>query len=213
MTYQEQRERMVEEQIRQRGISDERLLAALRRVPRHLFVPDEVRHQAYADHPLAIGEGQTISQPYMVALTLNSLKLQGHERILEVGSGSGYQTAILAELALEVHAVERLVALLKGAQECLEKLGYWNVHWSVTDGSLGLPELAPFDGIVVSAAVPEVPQPLISQLVTGGRIVLPIGSRETQMLTEIRKVDGSLARQEIASCVFVPLIGRFGWPA
>lgn len=212
MTFDEERAHMVEQQLRLRGLRDERLLAAFRKVPRHLFVPPPLRHEAYADHPLPIGGGQTISQPYMVALMSSHLRLQGHERVLEIGAGSGYQTAILAELALEVFAIERLPELLHTVQERLGGLGYSNVRCATGNGSLGWPDQAPFDAILVSAAAPDLPEPLLRQLGDGGRMVLPIGSQYTQTLVEVEKSRGALSRREIASCVFVPLIGEHGWP-
>lgn len=212
MSFAEQRERMVEEQLKARGLTDERLLAAFRKVPRHSFVPEECQPQAYTDHPLPIGAGQTISQPYMVALMTSRLQLQGHERVLELGSGSGYQTAILAELALEVFSVERLPELLQAASERLSDLGYLNVHLTTGNGSLGWPEHAPYEAIVVTAAAPDIPAPLLAQLTDPGRMVLPIGPQDAQMLTEVESRRGTVSQREIASCVFVPLFGRYGWP-
>jgi len=212
MTFDEQRARMVEEQLKARGLTDERLLAAFRKVERHRFVPPELQHDAYADHPLPIGAGQTISQPYIVALMTSLLHLQGHERVLEIGAGSGYQTAILAELALEVFSVERLPELLVSVQEHLRALGYLNVHFSAGNGSLGWPEETPFNAILVSAAAPDVPTPLLEQLADGGRMVIPIGAPQSQMLTHIEKRAGIFHRAEIANCVFVPLVGEHGWP-
>lgn len=204
---------MVEEQLKARGVSDERLLAAFRKVPRHLFVPAEFQQEAYADRPLPIGGGQTISQPYMVALMTGCLRLQGHERVLEIGSGSGYQTAILAELALEVYSVERLPELLRAVEERLSGMGYANVHLVPGNGSLGWPQHAPYDGMIVTAAAPDVPTPLLEQLGDGGRMVLPIGPQEAQTLVEVRKRHGIIHRREIASCIFVPLVGEHGWPS
>ena len=203
---------MVEEQLQRRGISDARVLAALRNVPRHLFVPEELHHSAYTDHPLPIGEGQTISQPYIVALMTSALHLQGHERVLEIGAGSGYHTAILAELALEVFAVERLPALMRHVSERLRGLGYLNVHLAPGNGSLGWPEHAPYDAIVVGAAAPDVPQSLVDQLADPGIMILPIGPPEAQMLTEVEKRRGAVHRRALTGCVFVPLVGREGWP-
>ncbi len=203
---------MVEEQLKARGLTEKRLLVAFQKVPRHLFVPPELQREAYADHPLPIGVGQTISQPYIVALMTSCLRLQGHERVLEIGAGSGYQTAILAELALEVFSVERLPELLVVVRERLDGLGYLNVHLSAGNGSLGWPEHAPYDAILVSAAAPEIPQPLLDQLVDRGRMVLPIGPQEAQMLIEVEKRRGTAQQKEIASCVFVPLLGQYGWP-
>lgn len=212
MSFAEQRDRMVEEQLKARGLADERLLAAFRKVPRHVFVPQELQQQAYTDHPLPIGSGQTISQPYMVALMTSRLQLQGHERVLEIGSGSGYQSAILAELALEVFSVERLPELLRSASERLIALGYLNVHLTTGNGSLGWPEHAPYEAIIVTAAAPDVPAPLLEQLTDPGRMVLPIGPQDTQMLVEAEKRHGAVSQREIASCVFVPLCGQYGWP-
>ncbi len=212
MTPEEQRLLMVEEQLKGRGLMDERLLNAFRKIPRHRFVPSEYQQDAYTDHPLPIGEGQTISQPYMVALMIDSLRLQGHERVLEIGAGSGYQTALLAELALEVFAVERLPALLAQAQHRLAEVGASNVHLTRGNGSLGWREHAPYDAILVSAAAPRVPPSLIAQLAERGRMVLPIGPPNGQVLTEVEKRRGSLQQRQLAGCVFVPLIGEEGWP-
>ena len=210
--FDERREQMVQEQLRARGIADERVLAAFRKVPRHLFVPEEVRAQAYTDHPLPIGSGQTISQPYIVALMTSHLRLHGHERVLEIGAGSGYQTAILAELALEVFSIERLPDLLLGVNERLSTLGYLNVHLSAGNGSLGWPEHAPYDAMVVTAGAPDIPPPLLAQLADRGRMIIPVGSPETQTLMEVEKHRHTILRREITSCVFVPLLGEHGWP-
>jgi protein-L-isoaspartate(D-aspartate) O-methyltransferase len=207
-----QRERMVREQLQGRGITDERVLAAFRAVPRHLFVPAEYQDDAYADRPLPIGSNQTISQPYMVALMTSLLGLQGHERVLEIGSGSGYQTAILAELALEVFSIERLPELLVPLMERLKRLGCLNVHVAPGNGSLGWPEHAPYDAILVAAAAPELPQPLLAQLGDPGRMILPIGTQESQMLIEVERRHGTVRQRQVAGCVFVPLLGQFGWP-
>ena len=206
------RARMVDEQIRSRGLTEQRLVAAFCKVPRHLFVPAKLRNEAYADHPLPIGEGQTISQPYMVALMTDCLRLHGHERVLEIGTGSGYQTAILAELALEVFSVERIPILLNRAKDVLERLGYQNVNLRHGNGSIGWEEAAPFDAILVSAAAPRVPEALLAQLADQGKLVLPIGERDAQQLVEVRKCSGIVQQREIAGCVFVPLIGEHGWP-
>ena len=210
--FEAERARMVDEQLKARGLSDARLLAAFRRVPRHLFVPPELQDDAYADRPLPIGGGQTISQPYMVALMTHGLRLQGHERVLEIGTGSGYQAAILAELALEVFSVERLPELLRGVSERLLSLGYANVRLCPGNGSLGWPEQAPYDGILVTAAAPNVPAPLLAQLADPGRMVLPVGPPEGQMLIEIEKSGGAVTQREVTGCLFVPLLGEHGWP-
>lgn len=210
--FDERRARMVEEQIKARGLTDERLLTAFRKIPRHLFVAEERQHEAYEDHPIPIASGQTISQPYMVALMTAHLRLQGHERVLEIGTGSGYQTAILAELALEVFSVERLPELLSAVSQRLQGLGYLNVHLSAGNGSLGWPEHAPYDAILVGAAAPDVPAPLVDQLTDHGSMVLPIGPQNAQLLHVVEKRGGMVVRKAVASCVFVPLLGRYGWP-
>ena len=212
MNFDAQRAHMVEQQLRSRGINQPRVLGAFNKVPRHLFVPAELQPQAYADHPLPIGGGQTISQPYMVALMTSQLNLQGHERVLEIGTGSGYQTAILAELALEVYSVERIPDLLIAAEERLSKLGYLNVHLTTSNGSLGWPAHAPYDAMIVAAASPELPQPLLDQLADHGRMVIPIGPAGQQMLERITKEGSQISRDAVVNCVFVPLIGVEGWP-
>ena len=212
MALDEARELMVREQLEARGITDPRVLQAFRRVPRHVFVPEDMRDHAHEDRPIAIPGGQTISQPYMAALMTELLRLQGHERVLEIGTGSGYQAAILAELALEVYSVERIPELAEAALRRWKELGYLNIHLALTPRGLGWPDQAPFDGIIVTAAVPRVPQPLVEQLAEGGRLVLPVGSREQQTLVQIEQVEGKPRSREIGSCVFVPLIGEYGWP-
>lgn len=204
--------RMVSEQLIGRGIRDERVVAAFRRVPRHHFVPMEAQGEAYEDHPVFIGSGQTISQPYMVALMTELLRLQGHERVLEIGSGSGYQTAILAELAREVFSVERIPELVAGASRRLQALGYLNVHIRCANGSVGWVEESPYDGILVTAAVPRIPDRLGDQLAEGGRLLLPVGSQEAQVLIQVEKRGGRLHTKQMTKCVFVPMIGEFGWP-
>ena len=212
MFFDEPWRRMVEEQLAARGLTDQRLLAAFRTIPRHRFVPEELQHEAYADHPLPIGAGQTISQPYIVALMTHALRLQGHERVLEIGSGSGYQTAILAQLALEVFSVERIPELASTAAARLERLGLLNVHFTTSNGSLGWPEHAPYDAILLAAAAPEIPTPLLQQLADPGLLVLPLGSASSQMLVRVERRRNHLQRTNLASCLFVPLIGRHGWP-
>lgn len=204
---------MVQEQIKARGISDERVLAAMFKIPRHLFVDKALWDQAYSDYPLPIGEGQTISQPYIVALMTAGLELSGKERVLEIGTGSGYQTAILAELASEVYTIERIDVLSEKAKEILSELDYSNVFYYVGDGTLGLPEMAPFQAILVSAAAPDVPSTYIEQLDEGGRLVIPVGSRYAQTLYQIiRQPDGAIKKIDFGGCRFVPLVGEFGWP-
>ncbi len=205
------RNRMVNEQIAARGIQDERLLDALRRLPRHWFVPEEYAHIAYADSPLPIGKGQTISQPYIVALMTELLELMGDENVLEVGTGSGYQAALLALLSRQVHTIERHAALAEKAEKALLQLGLTNVMVHVGDGSLGLPEYAPFQAIMITAAAPHVPKPLVEQLDLGGRLVLPEGGAGGQMLDRWRKRGDKLEQEHIAPVAFVPLRGQHGW--
>lgn len=200
--------RMVESQLRARGIADERVLSAMLRVPRHEFAPERYREQAYEDHPLPIAEGQTISQPYIVASMLEALQLSPQDKVLEVGTGSGYVTALLAELAPEVVSIERHASLAERACELLAGMGYTNVRIIVGDGSRGFAELAPYDVIIVSAAAPELPRALIEQLAEGGRMIIPVGSDDAQQLQLIRMVNG---QPEIVSrelCRFVPLVSE-----
>jgi protein-L-isoaspartate(D-aspartate) O-methyltransferase len=206
-----EREAMVREQIERRGIRDKRVLEALRSVPRHLFVPAEERRYAYHDGPLPIGEGQTISQPYIVAVMTELLELQGDENVLEIGTGSGYQAAVLGRLARTVHTVERYARLAQRAEETLRTLGVNNVFVHVGDGSLGWPANAPYHAIVVTAAAPVVPPALLDQLLPGGRLVIPIGGPEGQMLERwVRKAD-HLEREVLFAVAFVPLRGAAGW--
>jgi protein-L-isoaspartate(D-aspartate) O-methyltransferase len=205
------RNQMVTEQIISRGIQDERLLEALRSVPRHWFVPEEYVNIAYSDSPLPIGQGQTISQPYIVALMTELLELQGEENVLEVGTGSGYQAALLAFLAKQVHTIERYEALAEKAEKVLMKLGLTNVEVHVGDGTLGLPEYAPFNSIIITAAAPHVPQPLFDQLIDGGSLVLPEGGAGGQMLDRWRNKDGEYEQEHITPVAFVPLRGQHGW--
>ena len=202
---------MVEEQLRRRGISDRRVLEAMEKIPRHFFVLGDYRDSAYEDRPLPIGEGQTISQPYMVAIMTQSLELKGRERVLEIGTGSGYQTAILAELAQKVFTIERIPALTERAQKALEDLGYPNISFRSGDGSRGWPEEAPFDGIMVTAGSPDVPPTLKSQLAEGGRLVIPTGPRFTQTLYILTRERDRFTEEEVTGCVFVPLVGDYGW--
>jgi protein-L-isoaspartate(D-aspartate) O-methyltransferase len=211
VTFAAERNRMVESQLRQRGVHDERALEAMSRVPRHQFVPQRYQAQAYEDHPIPIGFGQTISQPYIVALMLEALSLQPSDRVLEVGTGSGYQTALLAELAAQVCSIERHAPLAENAASILRSLGYTNVTVLVGDGSKGLPEQAPFDAIIVSAAAPKLPAALFHQLAEGGRMIVPVGPPEAQELQLIRKRDGRPAVSHLEGCRFVPLIGGEGY--
>jgi protein-L-isoaspartate(D-aspartate) O-methyltransferase len=202
---------MVGYQLEARGIRDRRVLEAMRRVPRHEFVPEEIRHRAYDDAALPIGEGQTISQPYMVAAMTELLELKGGEKVLEVGTGSGYQAAVLAELAREVYTIELHEELSERAREIIGRLGYRNVHFRTGDGTLGLPGEAPFQAIIVTAGSPAVPKPLADQLDEGGVIVIPVGERYSQRLLAGRKIRGKLHTEYGIYCVFVPLAGAFGW--
>ena len=208
-----ERERMVEEQLVRRGITDARVLEAMRKIPRHLFVEEALRDRAYGDHPLPIGEGQTISQPYIVGIMTQLLHLTGTEKVLEIGSGSGYQTAVLAELARRVCSVERIASLAARARATLEAMGYTNVWVRTADGTFGWPDEAPFDRILVSAAAPAVPEPLFDQLVEGGRMVLPVGDPFAQTLTVVDRVGGEKKISADSGCVFVKLIGKYGWEA
>lgn len=209
--YASELKRMVEHQLRRRSIADPRVLEVMERIPRHRFLPDPEEAAAYDDHPLSIGSGQTISQPYMVALMTESLRLKGEERVLEIGTGSGYQTAILAELSREVYSVERLPKLAESARAVLEALGYQRVKVIAGDGTLGYPEAAPYDRIIVTAAAPKIAQPWIDQLADEGRLVVPLGERWGQQLTVVTKRDGDLDQETICGCVFVPLVGEHGW--
>jgi protein-L-isoaspartate(D-aspartate) O-methyltransferase len=205
------RHRMVAEQIKARGIRDERLLAAMLEIPRHRFVPPHLADRAYDDGPLPIGEGQTISQPYIVAQMTHALRLTGKEKVLEVGTGSGYQTALLCLLAGEAVTVERYAVLHSAAKELLRELGLENVRYRVGDGTMGVPEEAPFDRILVTAAAPDVPGPLFEQLADGGILVIPIGGRYEQELVRVRKVGGAATKEFLGGCRFVPLIGQCGF--
>lgn len=205
------RQRMVEEQLRQRDITDRRVLEAMADVPRHEFIPPELCHLAYADGPLPIGHHQTISQPYIVALMLQLASLRGAETVLEVGTGSGYQAALLARLAGKVYSVECIPELARAARQLLERLGITNVEVVEGDGSRGLEEHAPYHAIVVSAAAPKVPQALKDQLVDGGRLVIPVGGREGQVLERWRRRGDDYSRERITPVAFVPLVGEAGW--
>lgn len=201
---------MIDEQLVPRGISDKRLLKAFQKVERHKFVPGAVADNACSDYPLPIGENQTISQPYIAALMTEALQLTGKEKVLEIGSGSGYQAAILAELAKEVYTIERFESLTERAKKTLSGLGYSNVKIKSGDGTLGWPQAAPFDRILVAAAGPRIPEPLTEQLKDGGIIVMPVGGGFSQILTKAVKTGAKLKITEICSCVFVPLSGKHG---
>lgn len=209
MDYATLRKRMVEEQLIRRGINDERVLAAFYKVERHKFIPEDLRTSAYGDFPVPIGEGQTISQPYIVALMTECLQLKGQEKVLEIGTGSGYQAAILAELTQEIWSIERFTTLAERAQNVLGALGYTNIKIKVGDGTLGWPEEAPFERIIITAATPRIPLPLQEQLKEGGRLILPIGETFIQVLTLAEKREGKINLNEICGCVFVPLVGKY----
>ncbi len=211
MDYKRLRQRMVKDQLIARGIRDERVLAVFYKVEREKFVPSDLREDAYGDFPLSIGEGQTISQPYMVALMTQSLELKGCERVLEIGTGSGYQTAILAELSEEVYSVERIKSLAQKAKSLLKKLGYSKVKIFVSDGTKGWEKFSPYDRILVTAGAKQVPQPLVNQLQDQGIMVIPVGSIYSQELKVIRKKKGRVKSTTVERCVFVPLIGKYGW--
>jgi protein-L-isoaspartate(D-aspartate) O-methyltransferase len=205
------RERMVRDQLFTRGIKDARVLETMKKVPRHLFIKKKADWDPYGDHPVPIGQDQTISQPYIVALMTEALELAGPEKTLEIGTGSGYQTAILAELSSQVHTVERLAPLLETARGILDGLGYRNIHYKAFDGTLGWPEHQPYDAIMVTAAGPHIPEALLDQLAEGGRLVIPVGNKFTQDLIKVTKKDGETRRRNLGGCRFVSLIGADGW--
>lgn len=207
------RARMVEEQIAQRGVRDPAVLAAMRAVPRHLFVPASASGIAYEDQAIAIGDGQTISQPYMVAVMTEMLQLSTQSRVLDVGTGSGYQAAILGSIAREVLSIERNPTLAEAARRRLAALGFANVRVLVGDGTAGLPADAPFDAILIAAAAPSVPEPLLAQLAESGRLLVPVGPREVQDLVLVTRIGDSFVERRGEACVFVPLVGRYGWGA
>jgi len=206
-----ERQMMVRYQIRARGIKDERVLSAMEKVQRHLFVSETFRESAYDDSALPAGKGQTISQPYMVAMMTEMLQLKGHERVLEIGTGSGYQSAILSMLAAEIYTVERIEALALQSERLLKELGYLNVHVHVGDGTLGLPEYAPFDAIIVTAASPKVQETYVEQLKLNGRLVIPVGERRSQVISLTINTPSGPITSTSTPCVFVPLIGKNGW--
>ena len=210
-TPQQQRARMVKEQLCARGIRDPRLLAAMAKVPREAFIAEEDAGDAYGDHPLPIGAGQTVSQPYIVAAMVAALDLRPTDRVLEVGTGTGYEAAILGELAAEVWTIERHEELAMKAREILARLGYANVQVVVGDGSTGLPQHAPFDKILVAAAAPKIPESLVAQLADGGRLVVPVGGRFEQQVQVVRKVGTKIVVELQDLCRFVPLVGEQGW--
>lgn len=210
-TYVQERQRMVERQLIARDIRDKRVLDAMLNVPRHIFVPDEYQHMAYSDGPLPIGSGQTISQPYIVALMTQLLRLEGSENVLEIGTGSGYQAAVLAHLARQVHTIEQHASLAENAANTLQALGLNNVQVHVGDGSLGVPEHAPYQAILVTAAAPTVPHTLLSQLDENGYLVLPVGGRLGQYLERWERRGAEYHNEALVPVAFVPLRGKFGW--
>lgn len=203
--------RMVEEQVVARGVRDERVIAAMKKVPRHRFVEEALQSQAYSDRPLPIGNKQTISQPYMVALMTEALELGGREKVLEIGTGSGYQTAILAECAAKVFSIERIRSLAIKARRLLLDLGYFNTEVKFSDGTYGWLEEGPFDAMMVTAGSPDIPQPLIDQLKVGGRLAIPVGDAYVQELVRIIKTEEGVKRENLGGCRFVKLIGKHGW--
>lgn len=205
------REAMVEDQLVSRGIYDKLVLDAMKKVPRHKFVPKDLEASAYEDCALPIGGGQTISQPYMVAIMTEKLGLSAGAKVLEIGTGSGYQAAILAEIAGEAYTIERIPSIAERAKKIFDELAYKNIKVIVGDGTLGLPEKAPFDGIIVTAGAPSIPKPLTDQLADGGRLVIPVGEAFEQTLTIVTKRGNKLDIEGSIGCVFVPLIGKFGW--
>jgi len=211
MDYDRLREALVRDHIELAGISDRRVIEATRKVPRHEFVPECCRSESYVDEALPIGEGQTISQPTIVAMMTELLEIRPEHKVLEIGTGSGYQAAILAELAREVYTVERREALSFSAREVLARLGYTNIAFIVGDGSEGYAEQAPYDGIIVTAGCPRVPQPLLDQLAVGGTMVLPVGNHVHQRLTVVEKLEEGVRKREVTGCIFVPLVGKYAW--
>ncbi len=211
INFKKARERMVETQLIARGISDPKVLEAMRKVPRHLFVDEALQDQAYNDHPLPISDKQTISQPYVVALMTESLKFTGQEKVLEIGTGSGYQAAVLAELAGRVFSIERHPGLALRANQVLRDLGYRNVIIRVGDGSMGWPDDAPFDAVMVTAGTPEVPQPLVDQLAVGGRLIVPVGDRLGQDLVLVQRRPEGITKTNMGGVRFVDLVGKWGW--
>lgn len=210
-SYTTERIRMIEEQLIPRGITDPAVINAMRTVPRHRFVKPGQEAMAYTDQPLPIGENQTISQPYIVSLMTQSLELQPDEKILEIGTGSGYQAAVLAEIGSEIYTVEKFETLLERAEAILEDLGYDNIITKLHNGTQGWPEQAPFDAILVTAGAPRVPDPLLDQLKEGGRMLIPVGDQTFQELIRITRIDGKIRREKLGGCRFVPLRGEYGW--
>ena len=205
------RDRMVQEQLIPRGIADPQVIEAMREVPRHCFVDDALQSRAYGDFPLPISAGQTISQPYIVALMTEALGLTGSERVLEIGTGSGYQAAILSRLCSQVYTVERINVLLAGARRVFDQLRYFNIVAKLDDGTLGWPEHGPYEAIIVTAGGPEIPEPLIDQLADGGRLVIPVGDQHLQALQLLEKNEDGVQVRELEKVRFVDLVGEYGW--
>jgi len=211
MKFRRLREKMVDTQIQSRGVRDPRVLEAMRKVPRHLFVSEALQDQAYGDFPLPIGEGQTISQPYIVAEMTQALELTKDDRVLEIGTGSGYQTAILAELAYRVYTIERIRPLFISVRKRLDELKYHNIVAKCSDGTLGWPEESPFEAIIVTAGAPKVPDGYVEQLTVGGRLVIPVGNRFSQTLLKIVRLEEGIHQVDLGGCRFVKLVGNHGW--
>jgi protein-L-isoaspartate(D-aspartate) O-methyltransferase len=211
LKYERQRDEMVRQQIAVRGITDPEVLASMRKVPRHLFVSEALRDQAYGDFPLPIGEQQTISQPFIVAEMTQALEIGKEDRVLEIGTGSGYQAAVLAEIAYRVYTIERIRALFVRTRQLLDKLKYHNIIMRCADGTSGWQDESPFDAIIVTAGTPKVPDSLIAQLAEGGRLVVPVGSRHSQDLIKITKQSDGIQQTNLGGCRFVKLVGKYGW--
>lgn len=207
----QQRAGMVDAQLRRRGIRDERVLHAMEIVPRHEFVPWQLQREAYQDSPVPIGEGQTISQPYMVGDMLQALRLGPEDRVLEVGTGTGYEAAVMSRIVQEVYTIERFASLAEAAKKIFERLGYTNIHVIIGDGSRGYPEAAPYDAIIVAAAAPQLPEALLQQLSDGGRMIVPVGPSDLQQLLLVSKHDGEIQTKALDACRFVPLVGEHGY--
>jgi protein-L-isoaspartate(D-aspartate) O-methyltransferase len=213
LKYERRREKMVNQQIEGRGIKDPRVLAAMRAVPRHLFVSDALKDQAYGDFPLPIGEQQTISQPFIVAEMTQALEIDGEDRVLEIGTGSGYQAAVLAQIAYRVYSIERIRSLYVQTRALLDRLKYHNVIMRCTDGTVGWKDESPFDAIMVTAGAPKIPDSLVEQLDEGGRMVVPVGDQHSQDLIKITKDPGGIQQTSLGGCRFVKLVGKQGWDA
>jgi protein-L-isoaspartate(D-aspartate) O-methyltransferase len=211
LKYERLREEMVKKQIENRGINDPRVIVAMLKVPRHLFVSDALRDQSYGDFPLPIGEQQTISQPYIVAEMTQSLNLNEDDRVLEIGTGSGYQAAILAEIVFRVYTIERIYSLYSKARSLFDRLHYHNIVMKYSDGSLGWESESPFDAIIVTAGSPDIPKTLLSQLAMGGRMVIPVGDRNSQELIKIYRDEKGIHKTDLGGCRFVKLLGEHGW--